>query len=169
MGLKRYIMVHHSLTADGETVSWGAIERFHTSYRHGGDIITEQGYYSLKAQGVTGLEKPWDDIGYGCGVEQVDPGGQVQALLGRDWLQQAAACPQGDMNRQALHVCVVGNYDLVTPSPEHLRVLVKRVILPWMRMFGIGADHIVGHRDYNSGKTCPGTQFDLDALRRMVQ
>ena len=159
-------MLHHSLTKDGATVSWDDITRFHTSYRCDGDILTEQGYYSLKAQGVGGLQKPWADIGYHAGVEDV--GGSVEAFLGRDWLKDAAACPQGSMNTKALHVCVVGDYDLVAPSDEHLRVLVKRVLLPWMRLFGISADHIIGHRDYNAGKTCPGMQFDIERVRGMV-
>jgi hypothetical protein len=167
--VRTHIVIHHSFTKDGDTVSWDDITRFHTSYRRGGDIITEQGYYSLKAQGVAGLEKPWADVGYHAGVEDTTGGeGGVQAFLGRDWLSDAAACPQGDMNRKGLHVCVVGNYDLVVPSDEHLRVLVKRVILPWMRLFGISADHIVGHRDYNPNKTCPGSQFDIDKVRRLV-
>jgi hypothetical protein len=138
-------MVHHSLTKDSGTVSWAAIERFH-----------------VETNG-------WADVGYHAGVEQVDLDGQVQAMLGRDWTQVAAACPQGEMNRRALHVCVVGNYDLVKPSAEHLRVLVERVLLPWMHLFGIPAERIVGHRDYNSEKACPGTLFDLSALRRMVR
>ena len=141
--IRTHIMVHHSLTKDSGTVSWSAIERFHR-----------------ETQG-------WHDIGYHAGVELTNDG--VVALLGRDWMQQAAACPQGEMNRRAMHVCVVGNYDLVAPSEEHYRVLVERVILPWRKLFGLPQDAIVGHRDYNSGKTCPGTLFDLNALRGMAR
>jgi N-acetylmuramoyl-L-alanine amidase len=143
--IRTHIMVHHSLTKDSGTVSWAAIQRYH-----------------VETMG-------WADVSYHAGVELVNPEGEVEAFLGRDWTQQAAACPQGEMNRRALHVCVVGNYDLVAPSDEHLRVLVKRVLLPWMNLFGIGVDRIVGHRDYNASKTCPGTLFSLDNLRRMVR
>lgn len=146
-----HIMVHHSLTADGATVSWPAIEKFHRE--------TQQ----------------WRDVGYHAGVEAVTLlSGELgryayQALLGRSPLEQASACPEGGMNRTALHVCCVGNFDRVPPSLAMLECLVRRVVLPWMVEYGIPADRIVGHRDFNPAKTCPGTRFDLEQLRRMVQ
>lgn len=165
--MKRYIMVHHSATPDGATTSsWSAIERFHTSYRHNGDIITQAGYYALKAQGASGLVLPWEDIGYHAGVER-ETG--IIAHLGRAWDVDAAACPEAGMNGYALHVCVVGDYDAAAPDDELLRVLVKRVVGPWSRMYGIPVERIVGHRDYNPAKTCPGRLFDLDRVRRLVR
>lgn len=144
-----WIMVHHSATKDSGTVSWAAIERFHR-----------------ETQG-------WRDIGYHAGLELV--GGPelgpyaYQALIGRSVNSPAAACKEGEMNTRALHVCVVGNFDDVAPSSAILAVLKKRVLLPWMDLFGIPADHIVGHRDYATYKTCPGRSFDLEAVRRMVR
>jgi hypothetical protein len=144
-----HIMVHHSLTADGDTVSWGAIERYHRE--------------------VNG----WRDIGYHAGIELTGEEAKLgpfayQALIGRAPAAMAAACPQGNMNNVALHVCCVGNYDLVEPPRRLIEVLLERVILPWMNEYGIPPEHIVGHRDYNPAKTCPGTKFDLDRLRKMV-
>lgn len=106
-------------------------------------------------------------MGYHALVERTDRG--VVAIMGRDWLEAAAACPQGDMNRVGMHVCIVGDYDLQAPDPEVLEVLVRRVVVPWMRLFGIAAERIVGHRTFNPGKTCPGARFDLEAVRRMVR
>ena len=84
-------------------------------------------------------------------------------------LEPAAACPQGDMNQVGLHVCVVGDYDAQAPDAEVLEVLVRRVVGPWMRLFGIPAGRIVGHRTFNPGKSCPGARFDLEVVRRMVR
>src|SRR5688572_16657055 len=144
-----HIMVHHSLTKDGATVSWGAIERYHRE--------------------VMG----WRDCGYHAGVEltgapSLGPYG-YQGLIGRPLAAMAAACPQGNMNNVALHVCCVGNYDLVVPPLRLLEVLIARVLLPWMREYGIPPENVVGHRDYNPAKTCPGSRFDLGRLRRMVR
>jgi hypothetical protein len=141
-------MIHHSLTEDSETVSWPAIEKYH-----------------IQTQG-------WNDIGYHAGVELVTnnkelEGYQYQGLIGRGVNQLAAACPQGDMNKVALHVCCVGNYDLKPPPLELLRILLKRFLLPWSSEYGIPVENWVGHRDYNPHKTCPGTQFDLGVLRNM--
>jgi N-acetylmuramoyl-L-alanine amidase len=141
--LKRtHIMVHHSLTRDTQTESWAAIRRYH---------IVHNG---------------WDAIGYHYGVELI--GDHYEALLGRTVLAPAAACPQEQMNQRALHVCCVGSYDEAPPPRPLLMVLVQLVIVPAMVEYGIPADHIIGHRDANPAKSCPGTQFDLDVVRRMA-
>jgi len=140
---RTHIMLHHSATKDSGTVSWGAIEKFHKETRG------------------------WRDIGYHAGVELV--GESYYALIGRSIMEQAAACPEGMMNVRALHVCCVGDYDVVAPSSGLLEVLVERVLVPWMRGFGIPPENIVGHQDYNRGKSCPGRLFDLGVVRRMVR
>lgn len=146
---RTHIVVHHSLTADSETVSWAAIERHH-----------------IETNG-------WADIGYHAGIEIVASSKfsrfAYQALLGRPEDQKAAACKEGDMNDVGLHVCCVGNFDLAPPSIELVTRLVQRVIEPWMRRYSIPAERIVGHRDFAPYKSCPGMRFDLDVIRRAVK
>ena len=144
------IVVHHSLTKDSGTVSWAAIERFHRE------------------------TNGWADTGYHAGLELVAdlPGTSFysyQALIGRAIDLKAAACPQGNMNERGLHVCCVGNFDDIEPSNVLLERLVERVIRPWMRIYHIHPDRILGHRDFNSAKSCPGRRFDLERVRRMVR
>ena len=140
---RTHIMIHHSLTKDGQTVSWGAIRRYHVE--HNG----------------------WDAIGYHYGVELV--GDQYEVLLGRSELDPAAACPQQQMNSKALHVCCVGNFDVAPPPRAMLEVMVRLVILPAMAEYGIPVERIIGHGDISPAKTCPGTQFNLEVVRRMSQ
>ena len=137
-----HIIVHHSLTKDGDTVSWGAIQDFHT-----------------KTEG-------WDDIGYHAGIERIN--GRVYAMIGRGEQYVAAAVKEANMNTLALHVCVVGNFDLEPPTQEVLDTLVSRVIKPWMQQYKIPTTRIKGHRDFASYKSCPGTKFDLDVVRKMA-
>ena len=139
-------MIHHSLTEDGGTVSWPAIEKYHKETNH------------------------WLDIGYHAGIEVVTDNPDLttykyQAIVGRPVYAIAAACPQGLMNEKALHVCCVGNFDLVSPTKEMLSVLLKRVLIPWATEFSIPPTNWVGHREYNPHKSCPGNMFDLNALR----
>jgi hypothetical protein len=136
-------MVHHSLTKDGKTVSWQAIRRWHTTDHH-----------------------HWPDIGYHQGVEMVND--HLEAFIGRPENERAAACKEADMNALALHVCVVGNFDLAPPSDDLLRFLARYVVKPWVVRYGIPLDHVVGHRDFATYKSCPGSMFDLDALRALL-
>lgn len=142
--LKRtHIMLHHSLTRDGSTASWGELRRHHV------DTLG------------------WRAIGYHFGIELV--GDYYEVLLGRSELERAAACRQSRMNLLALHVCCVGNFDREPPPRAMLEPLVELVIAPAMVEYGIPAEHIVGHRDFNTEKSCPGAQFDLEVVRRMCR
>lgn len=148
--MKTHIMLHHSLTKDGATASWPAIEKYHRETQH------------------------WRDIGYHAGIEVVTDNPELaaymhQVFVGRPPREQASACPQGDMNRVGLHLCFVGNFDLAPPPLEMLQRAVDRVIMPWMRDFNISPDRIVGHRDFNPAKSCPGLKFDIEVVRGMVR
>lgn len=132
-------MVHHSATADGATFSWQAIRVHHVETNR------------------------WNAIGYHAGVELV--GRRYEALIGRGLHVPAAACPQGGMNDLALHVCCVGNFDTHRPPAEQLAVLLDVVVWPWMKLFGIPRENVIGHRDFNRSKSCPGSRFDLEELR----
>lgn len=138
---RSFIMVHHSLTADGSTVSWQAIRRYH-----------------MQTLG-------WHDIGYHAGVELVRD--HLEAFIGRPENEDAAACKQDHMNELALHVCLVGNFDLTVPSEDLLQFAMRYVIKPWMERDNIAPERIVGHGEYAS-KTCPGRLFDIERLRRMA-
>ena len=148
--MKTHIMLHHSLTKDGQTVSWPAIEKYHREVQ------------------------AWRDIGYHAGIELVTDNPELalydyQGMVGRAARVQASACPQGDMNRIGLHLCFVGNFDLAPPPQEMLERAMLRFVRPWMLDFNISPDRIIGHRDYNPHKSCPGTKFDIEVVRRMVR
>jgi hypothetical protein len=139
---RTHIMLHHSLTGDGQTVSWGAIRHHHVDTRG------------------------WHAIGYHYGVELV--GDHFEVLLGRSELDPGAACPEEQMNARALHVCCIGNFDDAAPPVAMLEALVGLVILPAMVEYGLPPERIIGHRAIKPGTTCPGTRFDLEVVRRMA-
>lgn len=138
---RTHIMLHHSLTRDGKTVSWGAIRRYHVETRGLGAI------------------------GYHYGIELV--GDHYEVLLGRSELDPAVACPEEEMNARALHVCCIGNFDDAPPPRAMLEVLVELVILPAMVEYGLPPERIIGHSDIDGTRTCPGSQFDIDVVRMM--
>jgi hypothetical protein len=136
--VREYVMVHHSLTKDGTSKSWPAIRRYH-------------------------MEQGWNDIGYHAGVELVSD--HLEAMLGRPEDQVAAACKEDHMNARALHLCIVGNFDLTPPSDTVLSFAARVVVKPWLERYGLGSESIIGHRDRAHYKSCPGFMFDLDRLR----
>lgn len=139
---RTHIVLHHSFTADSQTVSWQAIRRYH-----------------IETMG-------WQDIGYHYGVELVND--QYEVLLGRPEHLAAAAVKEQDMNRLGLHVCFVGNFDIAPPTRTMLEVAAKRIVLPLMVRHGIPLERVVGHHQYAPYKTCSGSMFDWTTLRRLL-
>lgn len=136
------IIVHHSLTKNSETVSWGAIRKYHT--------------HTLM----------WKDIGYHAGVELVMSGQEpyYEVLLGRMW-DVSGAHTRGK-NHNSLGICFVGNYDNIPPKKSMLETGAKIIAL-WLKIYGLSVDDIYPHSHF-SQKTCPGALFDMKSLKRLV-
>lgn len=147
---KSFIVIHHSLTKDGDTVSWGAIRDYH-----------------VKVNG-------WREIGYHLGLERID--GRYEVLLGRLPDEVGAHCKDGDMNSRGIGICCVGNFDEEVPSVELLTKL-KEVCLWLMKTYRIYPDNVIGHKEaqglsgisYERQKTCPGRMFPMERLRNELQ
>jgi N-acetylmuramoyl-L-alanine amidase len=133
-----YIVLHCSETKDSGTVSWGAIRRYHTS--------------------VLG----WDDIGYHFGVERV--GEDFEVLLGRLPNIHGAHCKAAGMNGKSLGICCVGSFSGES-VPEQQWLLALRLARYLMAAYMIPADKVIGHREVEAAKTCPGAWFNMDKFR----
>ena len=166
-----WIVLHHSDTIDdAKADDWVGIRRYHMSFRYRGDIITEIQYNEYKAAGKTeGLERPWRDIGYNLGIEDVD--GKLVVQKGRQ-LGSLGAHALG-FNDCSIGVCLVGDWDKAPPDEDRLFLLAS-VCRDLIGMFGIAQDHVIGHRETYTRrgvpveKTCPGASFDLDAFRKRL-
>jgi len=133
------IVIHHSLTPDSGTVSWGAIRKYHIE--HCG----------------------WDDIGYHAGIELVYT--EYEMFMGRAW-DKIGAHTRGQ-NDKSLGFLFVGNYDLEPPPKRMLEVGAKTIAL-WMRLFNIPKDKIYRHSDFANYKSCPGVEFDIEELKKWL-
>jgi hypothetical protein len=137
------IIIHHSLTKDSGTVSWGAIRTYHT------------------------IDLGYDDIGYHAGCELVVNKGHswYEILMGRDW-NTPGAHTRG-YNDRSLGFCFVGNFDECIPVDEILLTGAKLVKM-WMRLFNIPIDQVWRHHTFADYKSCPGTQFPWIHFRSML-
>lgn len=149
---KTHIVLHHSATADGPTVSWQAIRHYHV--------------------GTNG----WSAIGYNFGIELV--GDEYEAFVGRSLRLAGAHCKEASMNRVGIGICVVGNFDLAPPDTYQLAAL-KSLVLDLMLTYGIPPENVIGHRDagllagydWQRGqyKSCPGKFFPLADFRERLR
>lgn len=168
-----WVILHHSYSVDGQTRNWDAIRRYHMSFRYQGEIITESQWAALLAEGKTsGLEKPWSDIGYNLGIENVN--GKLTVLPGRP-IGAPGAHAVG-FNTRSVGICLIGNYDLDPPSEDRLALLAS-LCRQLQLEFAIPRDQVIGHRETYPKlnppepvqKTCPGSQFDLTAFRKRLR
>jgi hypothetical protein len=158
--------MHHSWTQDSLLPDVVAIKRFHTSYRHGGNIITRDQYDEKLEAGETGLSKPWTDIGYHWVIETLSDD-KPWAVRGRSMMMAGAHTAQQGMNKKGIGVCVIGNFDDAPPIESVFEYTAEFV--SWLcRMYRIPTENVDGHRIYAPYKTCPGSEFDMDYFRERV-
>jgi N-acetyl-anhydromuramyl-L-alanine amidase AmpD len=101
------------------------------------------------------------DIGYHWLIEYAN--GQLSAYRGRQESDSAAACPGYNFN--AIHICLVGNFEESIPTEEEYRaivVLCKDIMTRWP------ITEICGHRD-KYPTACPGANFDVDYVRELAK
>lgn len=163
-----WIVIHHSFSPDSLTTrNWDDIRKYHTSFRYAGDIITEEQYNDHLKKGETkGLEKPWLDIAYQFGVENVN--GKLTILDGRK-IGEIGAHAVG-FNSNSIGICLIGNYDIEAPSEDRLSIMAS-LVRDLQRQFKIPRDQVIGHREtfVKRGvpveKTCPGSKFVMEDFR----
>lgn len=133
----KWIIIHHSLTKDQKVVDWSAIRKYHKE------------------------TLGWTDIGYHMGIEEIwspFPGYHYEILVGRQLNETGAHCKQRGKNRDALGICLIGNFDLAPPSKEQLEKLIK-LVKALMEVFQIPKRNVKRHSDFAHYKTCPGKKF----------
>ena len=135
-----HVMIHHSATRQAGTLQYPAIRRFHVE------------------------ERDWHDVGYHRLVELVEDLPVV--VLGRDLHTVGAHCL--GWNDRAIGWCFVGDFHSGEAEPSQVALLAAaRHMAAEMDLFKIPTKNILAHRDV-SATACPGRNFPLPLLRRLV-
>jgi N-acetyl-anhydromuramyl-L-alanine amidase AmpD len=141
---------------------WECIVIHHSATDFGGAARFDKGHRA----------KGWDELGYhfviGNGSDTRD--GQIE--VGPRWTEQrhGAHCrsPEDYYNEHGIGICLVGNFDEGPPTPAQQRSLTK-LVRYLCRTFGIPANRVYTHGGVTHQTRCPGSHFDLKALRKTVR
>lgn len=134
----KYLMIHHSLTKDGQVVDFDAIKKYHIE------------------------TKRWQDIGYHFVIELIN---NVYIIKqGRNLEEFGGHCI--GMNEKAIGICLVGNFDVELPPTGQIRKL-KYLGEDLRRRYSIPVEKVVCHNEY-ADKTCPGKLIKPDIWRLIL-
>lgn len=148
----QYIVIHHSLTKDGDSVNWDAIRKYHME--------------------VNG----WNEIGYHFGIERIKD--DYHIMLGREMDKMGAHAKDGGFNKKSFGICIVGNWDLEVPpdKPWILAIMFTKKLIEYLATKGmpIPINNVIGHREAQEmaglppegRKSCPGKLFDINKFRQ---
>ena len=115
------------------------------------------------------LEQKTGDVNYHYVVEKI--GEDYYPIVTRPFVY-LCEWPDIDvnMNNRAIHIALLGNYDLAVPEIRLYEILAFRLLNPFMKMFGITPKHIKLHRDVsNEDITCPGDFVDMGRIESLVR
>lgn len=142
------IIVHHSATSAGSMASFDNYHR---------------------------IDNGWEGVGYDFVIGNGNGSGNGQVQVTFRWTQQktGAHCKTDFTNwanRDAIGICLVGNFDKTVPTYSQMSSLIK--LIRFLRnRYNIPKSRIYGHNTTprHSTKTdCPGKRFSISKLKSML-
>jgi N-acetylmuramoyl-L-alanine amidase len=141
------VVVHHSGTESGNAAIF---DKWHREGRH------------------------WDGVGYDFVVGNGTDSGDGEVEVTFRWREQIPGAHTGGTpgnwaNRDAVGICVVGNFNNTTPTTRQMQSLAGLIGF-LQRRYRIPNSRIYGHRTTPGARStdCPGRNFPMDRLRAMV-
>ena len=139
----RWIVIHHSDTPMG---SAKAFDNYHRTVKH------------------------WDELGYHFVIGNGTGSGDGQVEVGSRWPKQKQGAHAGVKiyNEYGIGICLVGNFDVMRPSPKQMQSLAKLTAF-LMRAYHIPPQNVIGHNQAKEGRThCPGRYMNVASVRQMA-
>lgn len=144
-GRWQYVVVHHSGTKDGNPAG---MDQYHREQRH---MENGLAYHFV--------------IGNGHGMKD----GEV--AVGRRWKEQldGGHLASEKLNKIALGICLVGNFDKDEPTPQQLKSL-KALIAALLERCNLPRSAVKTHQQINPIYTrCPGSHFPSSRVGKELQ
>jgi hypothetical protein len=141
------IIIHHSATENG---NMAIIDKWHRENNH------------------------WDGIGYDFVIGNGTDSGNGQVEVTFRWRNQKTGAHCGNTwgnwaNRDGIGICLVGNFNKTSPTPQQIQSLVKLIRFLQSR-YGISRNRIYGHNTTPGANVtdCPGRHFPMAAVKAAV-
>lgn len=141
----KYIVIHHSVTEEGDATSLDSIHR-RRGFERG------LGYHFVIDSGTK---------------NRVD--GQIEASP--RWIKQmnGAHCNAAGMNQCGIGICVVGDFTHAPPSPEQMDSLVL-LVNTLRAYYHIPLSRVIRHKDVPGKRTaCPGNSFPWKQFKKRLK
>lgn len=109
------------------------------------------------------------ELNYHFVVEKIDQ--DYAALIGRPLFAKCEYEDIPDMYRNAIHVCVMGDFTNENPGERVYQTIAYKVIIPLMRTYRITPARVMLHRDVSTDKNsdCPGIKFKKNLLDSYIK
>ena len=119
------------------------------------------------------LDRGWDNgMGYDFLIDNGTRGKTIgQIEVGPRWMKQmdGAHTKQGNWNKMAIGICVVGNYS-ETGLPDKMFDSLVFLVATLKGFYHIPEKNIIGHRDVPGAATeCPGKFFPWNEFKRRIR
>jgi len=158
----RNLIVHHSVS------NWGdgaVITEWHTNPKPKGNGWTAPGYHVVICNGYPN---------YSAWGKRKPVAGAV-GRVDRIWPEDKPSNGCKYANADALHVCLIGDFDKNAPTERQMEKLTDLLAF-WCRKYGIDPrTEIFGHGEMQRkigkegySKTCPGKNVSMGAVREAV-
>ncbi len=92
--------------------------------------------------------------------------GQLQK--GREEDEIGAHCIHQGMNRKSIGICLEGHGDYKMWTQQQTLIFL-RLVKDLFYRYPITVEHVLGHRETGSLKTCPGTLIDCEKVRNLLR
>ncbi len=141
---------------------WTAIIIHHSATRNGSAVLFDKWHKE---------KKHWNGVGYNFVIGNGTDTGDGRVEVTYRWRDQQVGAHCGGTrgnwaNKEAIGICLVGNYNRALPTRRQIRSLRKLVKFLQSR-YGIEKSRIYGHK-YTPGARvtdCPGKRFSVSRFR----
>ena len=145
---------------------WTAIVIHHSGTRNGNAAIFDKWHRE---------GNHWEGVGYDFVIGNGTDSGNGQVEVTFRWQNQVTGAHCGGTsgnwaNREAVGICLVGNFNQTSPTPQQIQSLVKLIRFLQTR-YKIPRSRIYGHNTTPGASItdCPGKNFPMAWVKSMVE